>query len=317
MKRATEQEKLLADLFSDNADFRYDFELTPIHSAVLHEYDTIHSERPDLSSLLVFAWQMSNVSRKEDWKMWKWKYRDRSPQFRELIDWFEKGLESGESGEARFCHLLEQPDALQFWTPLQWAAFVDREKEFALLIKIGADPFKITPSGRNVLHQAAESGTSGVITYLLSHSYHEKGVDIDLHDIWGETPLHIAAAKGSDSATLLLQHGASVQASQSEHQVLLTQTRYLSGEERLKSVDILSKQLGSHINARDIDGRPPIMHLLESAPCVELLLERGADILVRDNNGRNITHHACIDGFPQILLMLLSKHPEKAKQLAE
>jgi hypothetical protein len=30
---------------------------------------------------------------------------------------------------------LDSPDALQTWTPIQWAAYVDRKHEFDLLLK--------------------------------------------------------------------------------------------------------------------------------------------------------------------------------------
>jgi ankyrin repeat protein len=233
-----------------------------------------------------------------------------------MISCFEIAADDTDAGQVHFRRLLEQPDILQRWTPLQWAAFVDRKDEFNTLIENGADPFRITPSGRNVLHHAAESGTSDVLEYLLLNKYHEKGININLHDIWGDTPLHVAAAKTPALVALLLQHGAALDEAQGEGLVPLHQTSLLKGPERLKSVDLFSNHVGCPINARDENGWTPIMHLLNSVSCVELLLDRGADVSLCDNNGRSIMHHACIEDQPQIIVMLLKKCPEKAQELA-
>ena len=317
MKGATEEEKLLADLFEDSAEFMYDFELTPIHSAVLHEYNVTDSERPNLKTLLKFAEDISQVrNHKGDWVSWRWQYRERSPLFRQLIDWFEKGGAVGETGTDRLNRLIEQADGVQNWTPLQWAAFVDHKSEFAQLLDSGADLFKITSSGRNMLHQAAESGTSDVLEYILSEGYHQSGLEIDLHDIWGETPLHIAAAKGN-SAVHLLKHGANVDAVQSENQVPLAHTRYQSGEQRLQSVKLLSATPGHHFNCQDASGAPPLHHLVDDIPCVKELVDKGSSLFITDHEGKNIIHVACTYDHLDTLSFLLSEYPAESRELVE
>jgi len=180
----------------------------------------------------------------------------------------------------------------------------------------GACPFTLTPSGRNVLHQAAESGSSDVLTYLLHHRYHERGVDINLGDIWQETPLHIAAAKAPVSARLLLSHRASLDVVQEDRQGPLHYASRLAGSERLASVNILSHPYGDHINAQDDIGRTPMMHMLDSPRCVELLLDRAANVHIRDIDERNILHLACIEGRAQILEVFLNNCPDQARILA-
>ncbi|KAH0537440.1 hypothetical protein FGG08_005748 [Glutinoglossum americanum] len=311
-KGATEQEKYISRRLDDQ-DFRFDFELSPIHSAVLREYDAFDLEKPSLNTLIDFGKELSKVSCKEDWTSWRLDYRDRSPLFQEMISYFETAVDGGETGEDAFYRMLDQPDALQRWTPLQWAAFVDRKNEFITLMKHGADPFKITPSGRNLLHQAAESGTTDVIEYLLSERYHEAGLDINLHDIWGETPLYIAVAKTPALVSLLLQCGAAPDEVQGEGFVPL---HYVGEPNRLKTVEILLSHIDCPINARNKAGRTPIMQMLDSIPCVELLLDNGADISIYDDNDRSIMHHACIEDRPEIIVMLLNKSPETAQKLA-
>src|SRR5690348_16165157 len=85
---ATEKEKALARCFEDQ-DFRYEFELSPILTAVLHEYDERDLERPPLKALLDFAVQLSKITSPDDWTMWRWRYRARSPLYQELISFFE------------------------------------------------------------------------------------------------------------------------------------------------------------------------------------------------------------------------------------
>lgn len=275
-------------------------------------------ERPDLVTLLDYAEELSCVpNRREIWIQRRWQVRHKSPLYRELIDWFQKGWKIGQSGEARLRSLIEQADTVQGWTPLQWAAFVDRKDDFAILLQRGANAFRVTSSGRNVLHQAAESGSDDVVTFILSRGYHQAGLELDLKDIWGETPLHIAATKESESARLLIEHGASLDASQSEGQVPLTHTRYLKGQERRRSVELLSSMPGPHINAQDLEGRPPMFHLLDTHPCVELLIERGADIFIRDKKAMNIMHIACVEDRPETLAFLLSNFLRESQLLAE
>ena len=171
--------------------------------------------------------------------------------------------------------------------------------------------FKTYPVRCNILHQAAESGSSAVLTYLLLQRYHERGVDINLADIWRKTPLHIAAAKAPVSARFLINYGAVLDLVQEEGRAPLHYASRLSESERLASVDTLSHPYGDHINARDEVGRTPMMHMLDSPRCVELLLDRAADVHIRDNDRRNIMHLACIEGLHQILKMLLIKCPER------
>ncbi len=135
--------------------------------------------------------------------------------------------------------LLEQPDALQKWTPMQWAAFTSRLRELTTLLENGADPFAVTSSRRNVLHHAAESAIDGVLAYLLQHGYDEKELDINLQDIWNESPLHLAAEKSPRMVELLLQHGVDVSARSGDGLVPLHYCRILRGQKRLDCLALL------------------------------------------------------------------------------
>jgi ankyrin repeat protein len=79
-----------------------------------------------------------------------------------------------------------------------------------ILLDHGADPLKITQVGRNIFHHAAEAANIEVLEYLLRKGCNERGVDINLHDYWGETPLHIATTRSADLVKVLLEHGAQI-----------------------------------------------------------------------------------------------------------
>jgi ankyrin repeat protein len=307
---STAREKLTAKLFPDEEDFRYDFELSPILSAVLREYDSADLERPDLSTLIGFAELAKNAPSGEDWSLWQQKYRHRSPLFQDLIATFHGANMDEEAKAERFRQLINQPDALQKWTPLQWAAYVSRT-EFIELLLHGADPFAITPSGRNVVHHAVDSNADGILIYLVQNRYHERGLDINLADIWGEIPLHIAAARSPSCVAILLKNGASIDARADEKQTPLHYIRYLQCKElRLKALRILLNY-SADVDSREEGGRSAIFYLLAAPECVTLLLDYGADISICDSDGRSILHYVCIEDRPQLLNSLLSRSPRE------
>jgi hypothetical protein len=296
MIRASEDEKAISKMFPNEEDFRYDFELTPVLTAVLREYDISDPERPELDTLLKFMESAGSTRHGEDWNVWRRKFRNRSPLFQELISVFQQSVTDEQAKISRLKHLLNQPDALQRWTPLHWAAFIGHSFYFIRLLQLGADLFAITPSRRNVAHHAAESRSDEILSYLFQHKYHERGVDINLPDIWGETPLHIAAAKSLTCTALLVQHGASVNARQGEGQTPLHYVRYLQWQERLDVVRMLLN-CGSDPNAQDEGGRSPMFYCIDTLDSVQLLLDHGANISINDVDGQSMLHYACIHDY--------------------
>jgi ankyrin repeat protein len=62
---------------------------------------------------------------------------------------------------------VDQPDKKYGWTPFLWAAYTGRRAEMKTLIEAGADPFTLSPMGRNALHLAAKWKDPDVLTYIL------------------------------------------------------------------------------------------------------------------------------------------------------
>jgi ankyrin repeat protein len=308
MVTASEDDKETSEWFPYQKNFRYDFDLTPILTAVLREYDDSDTDRPDLTTLLDVSKTLDATGLDEDWWAWKRNFRDRSPLFQELITFFQHTGTGAAMETSRLQQLLEQPDCLQKWTPLLWAAFIGRLTDFIQLVELGADLFAITPSGRNVASHATECCSHEILSWLCEHKYHERGLDLSLPDLWGETPLHIAAAKSLPCTKVLLENGASVESRQVEGMTPLHYVRYLKGGERFNVVRTLLDH-GSDPNAREEGGRTPMFYCLDTVDSVELLLNRGADIFIRDIEGQSILHYACIQDYPLLLSALLSRCP--------
>jgi ankyrin repeat protein len=304
----------LARLFSNHDDFKEDFELSPILSATLDEYDTVDLERPSLERIIHFAQLLTANSPHVDWASCKRRYAYRSPLFRDVIRHFHSGFKQGEPPSKTLHNLLEQPDSIQFWTPVLWASFTGREHQLITLLENGADPFYITPSRRNIFHHAGESGNNRVVSYLLNQRYHTRGVDINLPDYWLETPLHVAAAYTGYMITAYLQLGASLSARQDGGEIPLHYIRHLKGSMRLEGLNNL---LAAHsrgcpeINAVNDGGLPPLFYFLDTPECVKKMLEWGADTKATDKSGKNALHHACQNNHSRSLSLLLDQVPGK------
>ena len=65
-------------------------------------------------------------------------------------------------------------------------------------------------------------------------------------------------------------------------------------------------EAGADVNARDDEGSTALLEcVMEYAPCVELLLKAGADVNARDCENNTALMFASIDGNPEIVQMLL------------
>jgi ankyrin repeat protein len=316
-KGATDTEKRIADLFRNKDDFKYDFDLSPILMALLGEYDPADNERPNLEVVIGFAKELANAPVGYDWKAQKRRYANRSPLFSEIMGKFRPAGSTKGAKIGILWDLLNGPDALQSWTPLQWAAYMDRKSEFVSLINNGVSFLGHTPSHRNVFHHAAEAGTQDVLAYLLEIGAHEKGVDINEQDRWGETPLHIAAGRSAASVALLLSHGANERTKQEDGQVPLYYTRLLHGKEGKENeqtdcIRHLVRSPNPPINVTDVEGKSPLFHLLKSPECVQILLDKDADTTIVDNAKKSIIHHCCAEDLGETLELLLQNTRENS-----
>jgi ankyrin repeat protein len=209
-------------------------------------------------------------------------------------------------------------------TPLLLAVKCGERNVVELLIANNADVKAKTINGWTPLHLAAQKGRSDMAELLLN-----KGAIIDAKDSLGLTPLHWAAAQGhKDVAVLLLANKAEVNAKDAYGYTPL----HWAAEAGCKDVSELLLGKGAEINAKSNGkGRMPFgiasvnddyavvqslrvmnggfapLHLAAReghADLVELLLAKGAETNVENNDGKTPMKVAAEKGHKDVIKLL-------------
>ncbi|KAL7625834.1 hypothetical protein AAE478_005057 [Parahypoxylon ruwenzoriense] len=315
---ATKVEQSIVEVFSQNDDVLQDFEFTPIHMAVLKLYDTDDSERPSLEELIRVVDDANNAPPNTNWVQWKLGFRERSPLFSTIIEYFRASAFEQPKGSKIIHNLLDRKDKKYHWTPLHWAASSGRLDEMKILVEYGADPLILSNLDANILHAAAESKIDrGLFGALKIWKRCPDRLNINQANRWAETPLHVASWSSAACVKLLLEAGADPGLKEENGQVPL-HCAGLSEQspDRREIVTLLCKtETNEHINAQDFDGRPPIFDFLDDPECVEILIRHGAGLAITDYSGKNAFHHTCIQGESETLaaLLRLSNEPDAVR----
>ena len=157
---------------------------------------------------------------------------------------------------------------------------------------------------RKPLHIVSASGNSELLLLLLEHE-----ADINSRDSQGATPLHLASLKGHlPIVRTLLEFGAKINprklGSYSTPLHLAS-----SSEDCAEVVEYLCKQREDLVNEIESSGRTAL-HLACRNGCtsvVKILVERGADLSRKDNDGVTPIQVACRYGHIEIVNHLLNK----------
>lgn len=305
---ASETEHEVVRALGKPEDYLDDFDFTPMHIAVLGLYDPTDAERPSLEQLIDFVDTANNAPIGTNWGWWKTKFQKRSPLFGGIIEQFRVSASEGAHARKVIHNLLDQKDRKFHWTPLHWAAATNRADTMSVLVRHGADPFIQSNLNANIIHAAVESNALLSLAYALEISRSSpRRLDIDQANVWGESPL-MMAAQGSlvDCVRLLLEAGADCNVRQENGQVALHYAGLsTSGEARRETVALLCAGEGEHINTQDEDGRSPLFEFLDDCVCTEYLLESGAQVDVMDDSGSTVFHHACTEDESETLRVLL------------
>jgi ankyrin repeat protein len=147
--------------------------------------------------------------------------------------------------------LLNSQTSNDQYTPLHYAIMSNRKLICKKFISLGADISLCTNRGQGVMHLAASSGN----VYLLTYFTKELGLDFNVRDSTGETPLHIASAEGQDTtAILLIAWSSDLNLGDSEGLTPLHMAAFSKNYRIIRHL-LMS---GSNISSRDSTGKTPL-----------------------------------------------------------
>lgn len=169
----------------------------------------------------------------------------------------------------------QTPDQI---TDFAKAAKFDNVSEVSLLLKKGVNPNTVDANGNPMLILAIRDNSTNVIDLLLSN----KNIDVDLSNKSGETPLMMASIDGNLPLvkTLVLGHKA-----QLDH-IGWTPLHYACAKGHLEVAQFLVAN-GAIVDSLSVGNTTPLMMAVQSGneQLVKFLLDKGADLQLKNNNG--------------------------------
>lgn len=182
-------------------------------------------------------------------------------------------LESGDLGAELAFGTISDVDSrdVDGWTALHWAARRGNSDAVALLLAYGADPRLTTwNERRSALHLAAPSNSALCMQQILQWRQGNAMVDLELRDVYGFTPLHVATESNAVATTACLISSS------------------------------------ADLNARENFGSTPLQSAIgeNKVEAAGVLLRYGADYKIVNKSGDNILHIAAnIATVPMVVLL--------------
>ncbi len=172
------------------------------------------------------------------------------------------------------------------WTPLMYASYSAKPEISSILLAASADPSVVSREGKTALLLAATRGDSETVRLLIAC-----GVDVNAQDAYGKTPLMAAAAaKSSKAVNLLVDANADVNIRNERRQTALIMAttddaEFMPGD--FHCVRILLER-GAEVNVSDENGWTALMGVAYYGDLrlAQLLLQHGAAVNARDEDGR-------------------------------
>jgi len=174
--------------------------------------------------------------------------------------------------------VVADADAACGKTPLQWASKKGHDATVAELLRCGADPAAVATDGRTALHWAASQGHADVVTRLLS----DERVSACHKAKNGWTALDWAACSGNRAVTA---YGVAREVNAPLVVHLMSGGNDYRGHEK---VVLGLLDCGVNPNSRNTSGQTALHWAAASGnkKIIRLLLDRGADARVADQDGR-------------------------------
>ena len=182
-------------------------------------------------------------------------------------------------------------------TPLFYA--LNCYESALLLIEAGANVHTQDDAGATLLHAAARMWYgSAVMRLLLRQGMQEELKALDEREC---TPLHIAISEGNlDAVRLLVEAGADIHLN--DGYTMLHWAAQIRNDEILRY--LLRQGMREELNALDEEGYSPLFYASNDIRKVRLLIEAGADIHLRDEDGNTLLHD--VEGNSEVMRLLLS-----------
>jgi ankyrin repeat protein len=193
---------------------------------------------------------------------------------------------------------LDAMDSVRM-TPAMWAAFEGWKNVLSYLWKNSNLNLRDS-GGRAILHHAVLSGHSGLVDVF------EEGVDTEVRDHQGRTPLQLAALCGNEDAfwDLKIKLQADIGALDDGGRHLL---HFAAVGGQMTVMNQLVKTFNADINCRDMCYETPLHLVVREGKhtVIETLMELGANLEARSRNGETPLMTACILGKIEIVQRLI------------
>ena len=175
------------------------------------------------------------------------------------------------------------------------------------LVSKGVSPNSLDAKGELMLNLAIKDKSEDVITFLATN----KATDVDISNKFGETPLMIASIEGN---LPLVKSLIQVQKAQINH-IGWTPLHYACARGHLEVAQYLLAN-GAIVDALSPGNTTPLMMAVQSSneSLVKLLLDKGADLQVRNSQGFTAIDIALIYEKPWIAEGLSSRWQKLYKQ---
>jgi len=168
------------------------------------------------------------------------------------------------------------------------------------LVSKGVNPNSIDSKGELMLNLAIKDKSEDVITFLVAN----KATDVDISNKFGETPLMISSIEGNLPLvkSLIRQHKAQI------NHIGWTPLHYACAKGHLEVAQYLIAN-GAIVDALSPSNTTPLMMAVQSGneALVKLLLDKGADLQIRNSQGFSAIDIALIYEKPWITEGLSSR----------
>ena len=188
---------------------------------------------------------------------------------------------------------------------LHEAAACGDHAEILALLHADSDIDRVSNDGKTALHQAALYGKLETVRLLVN-----QGANVNLHDLFASyTPLHLAAAHANrqivmEICAILLTAGADVNA-QTKWGTTPLWSAAVAG--RIELLEFLLSR-GAELDVRDTEGRTPLIFIVKHPfhpDMLSFLLTRGIDVNAQDVNGRTALMYAAEAANEKLINILL------------